>query len=482
MKKLYLSFVILFVIFSILPTSAQPPDTLWTKILSGQMGKSVFPTSDGEFVIGGYKSVDGFRDFYIAKTDESGNLLWEYTYGFEGISETMNCMIETSDGGYMMAGNTSEDPPSTTYSDNLLVKTDADGLLEWMSVVGANDESDSPNCIAETFEGGFIMTGSIWFDGYNGYDITLTKVNELGAFEWKQHYNFEQGKADYGNWVEVAPDGSYLVTGETQAYNENYDYDAFIMKTSPLGTIESFINIGEDWPMYEGAYRLLQCSDGHLLICGYQNNNNIDNNWYVVKTGEDGWTHTIGGSYHDKAFNACETADGGYAVTGTYYLNDNWNSFIVKYSSDGDTLWTKMWGDPDHSRHNYAIKELDDGGFITVGSITTGPTATGIYLTRLLPGSSSGIETSELNLLEMVNFQPNPFDESTILSFKMLDDSWLAVRVFDITGNLIVTVTEEEVGQGLHSFILDEEFAPGIYFCKIQAGNHTITKKLIRTK
>ena len=77
----------------------------------------------------------------------------------------------------------------------------------------------------------------------------------------------------------------------------------------------------------------------------------------------EGWTHTIGGTYHDKAFNACETADGGYAVTGTYYKNDNWNSFIVRYTSGGDTLWTKMWGDPDHSRHNYDIKELDDGGF-----------------------------------------------------------------------------------------------------------------------
>jgi hypothetical protein len=461
---------------------SQSPDTLWTKTLSAQVGNSVYPTLDGGFVVGGYKSVDGFRDFYMAKTDAMGNLLWEYTYGFDGISETMNRMIQTSDGGYLLAGNTSEDPPSTMYSDNLLIKTDADGLQEWYSVVGANDESDSPNCIAETIEGGFIMTGSIWFDGYNGYDITLTKVNELGAFEWKEHYNFEQGKAEHGLWVEVTNDGSFLVTGYTQAFNPNYDYDAYIMKTTPLGTLESFTNVGEDWPMYEGAHRLLQCSDGHLLLCGYQNNDGIDNNWYVVKTGDNGWTHLIGGTYHDKAFNACETADGGYAVTGTYYENDNWNCFIVRYTSEGDTLWTKMWGDPDHSRYNYDIKELDDGGFITIGSITTGATTSALYLTRLVPGSATGIHYEAYNLIESVVLKPNPFNEKTLLSLDLKKSGPLTVKIFDITGNLVETMIESDVAGGKQSLIVDSDFAPGIYFCEVQVGNQKVTKKLIRTK
>ena len=70
-------------------------------------------------------------------------------------------MIRTSDGGFLLAGSTTEDPPSTSYSDNLLVKTNADGLQEWISVVGANEESDSPSCVAETSDGGFVLTGSI---------------------------------------------------------------------------------------------------------------------------------------------------------------------------------------------------------------------------------------------------------------------------------------------------------------------------------
>jgi len=127
MKKSYLSAFIIIIIYSISSLFAQAPDTLWTRMLSGNVGKSVFATSDGGFVVGGYKSVNGYCDFYIAKVDALGDLVWEYTYGFEGISETMNCMIRTSDGGFMMAGNTMEDPPNSSYTDNLLVKTNEDG-------------------------------------------------------------------------------------------------------------------------------------------------------------------------------------------------------------------------------------------------------------------------------------------------------------------------------------------------------------------
>ena len=481
MKKSYLSAFIIIIIYSISSLFAQAPDTLWTRMLSGNVGKSVFATSDGGFVVGGYKSVNGYRDFYIAKVDALGDLVWEYTYGFEGISETMNCMIRTSDGGFMMAGNTMEDPPNSSYTDNLLVKTNEDGQQEWYSIVGANDESDSPACIAETLEGGFVMTGSIWWDGYNGYDITLTKVNPLGAFEWKEHYNFEQGKAEYGLWVEVNADGDFIITGETQAYTTNYDYDAFIMKTTPLGTLLSFTNYGENWPMYEGAYRLLQTTDGHYLICGYQNNDNLDNNWYVVKTGENGWTHTIGGTYHDKAYNACETADGGYAVTGTYH-EGMWNSFIVRYTSDGDTLWTKLWGDGEHNRYNYDIKELDDGGFITVGSISTGTYTTGLYITRLVPVSPSSVSSGNDFPFESVQLQPNPYDEKTTLTFTLNRPILVRIKIFDITGSLNSIIYESEMSAGRQQINIHEDISPGVYFCEIGAGDLRITKKLIRTK
>lgn len=460
---------------------AQSPDTLWTRTLSGQVGYSVFPTPDGGFVVGGYKHVSGYRDFYICKTDDQGELLWEHTYGIDDLSETMNAMIQTSDGGFLMVGNRPEPAPYSSYSDVYMVKTDADGIQEWFSLCGVSGESESPADVAETLEGGFIMCGSNWYSG-TGYDVVLIKVNELGALEWKEHFNLDGSSAEHGVWVETAPTGSFLIAGETQAFTTNYDYDAFVMMTTPSGTLESITTFGEPWPMYEGANRLLQTSDGHWLIAGYQNNDGIDNNWYVVKTGTSGWTHVIGGTYHDKAFNACETSDGGYAVTGTYYENGNWNSCIVRYTTDGDTLWTKKWGDPDHSKYNYDIKELDDGGFITVGSVAATGQNPNVYLTRLIPGTVGAEEhISELRKeLEILSVRPNPSRGSTRITYTLDRKSTVKAAVYDLNGYEIAQVLDEAKQTGTHELIIDHNLAPGIYFCRMRSEHSSGVVRLVK--
>ena len=484
MKKPALIFVCTLMLAATSAVFAQPPEVLWTKTLNGQIGYSVFPSPDGGFVIGGYTTEDGYRDFYMCKVDDQGEFLWEKTFGNDDRNETMNAMIETSDGGFLLCGNRAEDAPYSSYADIYLVKTDADGVQEWYSILGDDGETESPNSVAETPEGGFIMCGSSWTSSSNGYDIVLTKVNELGAFEWKHNYDLDDGKAEHGIWVEVSADGDILVAGDTQAFNPNYDYDAVIMTTTPLGTLLSINTFGEDWPMYEAANRLLQCSDGSRLICGYQNDDGLDNNWYVVKTGSNGWTHVIGGTYHEKAFNACETADGGFAVTGNYHFENSWNSFIVRYTADGDTLWTKMWGDPDQSQNNYDIKQLDDGGFITVGSTAAAGENPGIYLTRLSAGTT-GTGKPYLqsgNNVELVGIQPNPFNRSTQLSYKLNLESRISVTLFDVAGNRISKVLDKAEGPGFHTVIMGEGLVPGIYFCRLQTEGTVVVTKLVRTK
>ena len=67
-------------------------------------------------------------DALIAKIDEEGNILWKEYHDFGGNSEWGNSLIQTSDGGFLLAGR-------TVNFDNgiqtiLLVKTDAEGKVE----------------------------------------------------------------------------------------------------------------------------------------------------------------------------------------------------------------------------------------------------------------------------------------------------------------------------------------------------------------
>ena len=79
-------------------------------------------TSDGGYVIAGNRGDGtGYYNFYLIKTDDSGNVQWTKAYGGE-VDECAYSVVETSDGGYALAGATTSFGAGS--ADFWLVKTD----------------------------------------------------------------------------------------------------------------------------------------------------------------------------------------------------------------------------------------------------------------------------------------------------------------------------------------------------------------------
>lgn len=86
-------------------------DTLWTRVCNrsnGDYGFSVEQTSDGGYIFGGYSNNPGFRDdYWFTRTDANGDTLWMKTVG-HGDDQRAYCVLQSSDGGYVLAGGSSE--------------------------------------------------------------------------------------------------------------------------------------------------------------------------------------------------------------------------------------------------------------------------------------------------------------------------------------------------------------------------------------
>lgn len=80
---------------------------------------------------------------------------------------------------------------------------------------------------------------------------------------------------------------------------------------------------------------------------------------------------------------------------------------------------------------------------------------------------------------------PNPFNPSTKLEFAVPHNSNVNISVFNILGQKITTLVDNEYAAGYYSVDWDatsddgSEVASGIYFYKIEADNYTNTKKLM---
>jgi hypothetical protein len=85
---------------------------------------------------------------------------------------------------------------------------------------------------------------------------------------------------------------------------------------------------------------------------------------------------------------------------------------------------------------------------------------------------------------------PNPFNPSTTIQYEIPEQSFVTIKVYDILGNEIATLINEEKPAGSYEVEFDShsglsgisELPSGIYFYKLQTGNYIQTKKMVYLK
>jgi len=153
-------------------------NVVWNKTYGGirnDYARCVVQTADGGYVLAGNTfSLDNNWDLWLVRTDSSGNMQWNRTYG--GASgDYGSSMVQTSDGGYAIAGSTSVYLDGYWYSDFWLVKTDAAGNAQWNITCGGTS-NEAASSVVETSDRGYALAGRTDSFGAGGADFWLVKV------------------------------------------------------------------------------------------------------------------------------------------------------------------------------------------------------------------------------------------------------------------------------------------------------------------
>ena len=145
---------------------------VWVKNYGGSDFDSfadLLGTSDGGYVlVGSSKSSDGDvsenkgdRDLWIVKINDSGDILWEHSYG-GSLFDIGLSVIETIDGGYAIAGYTASTDGDVTNAhgdrDAWIVKINREGLLRWQKTFGGTG-IDQAKDILQNSDGTLVFTG-----------------------------------------------------------------------------------------------------------------------------------------------------------------------------------------------------------------------------------------------------------------------------------------------------------------------------------
>jgi Secretion system C-terminal sorting domain len=195
-------------------------DIDWTKTYGGigsEYGTAVQQTSDGGYIITGSNDNNfgfGGSDFYLVKTDSTGNHIWSKAYGNAGFQEGVS-VKQTTDGGYIVAG-TSENTLGPLGPNMCLIKTNSVGDVLWANLYGGN-MIDECYDVQQTVDGGYVMVGKSFSFSTNGdYDVYVVKVNSQGIVQWSKTYGGSTtNHNEIGYSIQQTADHGFIITGET---------------------------------------------------------------------------------------------------------------------------------------------------------------------------------------------------------------------------------------------------------------------------
>ncbi|MCP4117827.1 MAG: hypothetical protein GY737_20995 [Desulfobacteraceae bacterium] len=255
-------------------------NTIWTKTFGSKYfnsGKYVQQTADGGYIIAGSTSLyDNTSDFYLIKTDGSGNETWSKTYGGTDNYEALS-VEQTKDGGYIIAG------PKGYYKEGYLVKTDGSGNETWSKTFG----DKACYSVHQTTDGGYIIGAN----ELGGTDSSLIKTDSSGNETWSA--TFDGIKFENGDSVQQTTDGGYIIAGWTSGSelppgSTVWISDVNLIKTDGSGNEIWSSTFGGKWS--DSAHSVQQTADGGYVIAGNTDSygGGADTNVYLIKTDGNG--------------------------------------------------------------------------------------------------------------------------------------------------------------------------------------------------
>ncbi len=290
--------------------------------------------------------------------------LWTKVIGGDSIDVAYD-VEEVWNGGFAVVGYTKQNLTLNSGYDVWLIRTDPNGNILWTRTYGG-DGDDFGYSIKKTNDGGFIIAGTTNSFGAGQFDFYIVRTDSIGDTLWTR--TFGEMNNDYGWSVEPSIDGGFVVAGEINAFP--LLPDGMVVKIDSNGQAQ-WVKIYSTL-LGEKLYSIKQSNDGGFVTTGTLYLGNQDVAGWLLKISSEGdsiWTQLYGEIKQDLMFSVNKTLEGGYILTGgllnpsTFY----YNLWLIKVDSLGNEQWSKLFDYDNDSDIGYSVQQTTDGGYIITG-------------------------------------------------------------------------------------------------------------------
>jgi hypothetical protein len=458
---------------------SQPLDSIWQNHYGGTGYEIGFDAIEGEngcyYVIGKTKPFGSDNyDAYILKLNNNGSLIWDKSYG-GSLEEQIVSVCPAHNGGYVMTGYTSSIGQQWTQIWLLWINEDGDSL--WSKTYGG-ESADNGLYISPTDDQGYIVSATWGTGAYMGDQICLMKLDAAGDSIWAK--TFGGPYQDYGEEVIQTSDGGYIIAGRTYASIYPEGCDAWVIKTDSNGdTVWTHKYGGSDEDMFNCV---VETSDGYLFAgVTHSFGPGIYSVW-AVRTNDSGdtiWTRTYGGDIVNMCFNISKTINDHFVLVGySNSFNEDNDVYVLEIDIDGNMVWEDHYGIAAASEVVYGSRQTSEREFIVTGRTNYYTTMKDeVFVMKL--GNATGITDEKNKIDPLLSNYPNPFKSNTTIYLNIVDEAVVDLCIFNSMGVLVETLISGQVLRGRREILWNASgMVPGVYFCRLQAGNESVICKI----
>jgi hypothetical protein len=199
---------------------------------------SIVQTIDSGYILAGTgqsPNNSSNPDAWLIKIDANAQMLWQKDFGGIG-DDGAASVVQTGDGGYAFVGQTSS--YGAGNSDLWLIKTDSSGNLMWNRTYGGS-KMDFGTCLTNTSNDGFALAGATQSHGAGGFDYWLINTDSSGNMTWNKTYG--GSRDDSAGVIILTQDNGYALAGYSDSFGDG-NKNFWVVKTDENGATNDLSN------------------------------------------------------------------------------------------------------------------------------------------------------------------------------------------------------------------------------------------------
>ncbi|MBI5058512.1 T9SS type A sorting domain-containing protein [candidate division KSB1 bacterium] len=224
---------------------------------------------------------------------------------------------------------------------------------------------DVITCVCNAVDDNYVVAGYAQVDA--GYDMTITRFSFGGDTLWHRMYHL--GDQTEAAAIVQTAEGGFAIAGYvydlantiTRVLLVRIDADGDTLWTRLIG------NSGEDL-----AAALRGLPDGGFVIAGSRLSDAGDADAALVRTDSNGdtlWTRSYGDARNEAFVTVELVPDGGFILSGNAaFEQQNWNSLAVRTDSLGNEIWNRVYAAGNIYSFGAGGVPTADGGFLFPGT------------------------------------------------------------------------------------------------------------------